>query len=198
MASQKQQVKQAVTAIRDNLKRKIDESEKLEEPAFTARSRDIGITNPDIQRDVSKKQVVRGAMGAAYLATDVALNPQKYTSKAIKNEVSRKTVEEIARQGAKYVKEMLPEPLRKELDLTIDFGGMGVKDVLEGGRPTVGARYERPVEFGGLKGSAGVQGRYDPESGSSYVGARFTGRFAKGGKVNPYAKGSAVRKPKLK
>ena len=65
MASQKQQIKQAVTVIRDDLKRKIDQSEKLEETAFTARSRDIGITNPDIQKDVSKKQVVRGAMGAA-------------------------------------------------------------------------------------------------------------------------------------
>ena len=194
MASQKQQIKQAVTVIRDDLKRKIDQSEKLEETAFTARSRDIGITNPDIQKDVSKKQVVRGAMGAAYLATDVALNPQNYTSRAIKDKASREAVKEIARQGEKIVNRMLPEGL----NLNLDFKSMGLEDVQKGRRPTVGASFQEPVEFGGLKGSAGVQGRYDPESGSSYVGARFTGRFAKGGKVKPYAKGGGVRKPKLK
>ena len=194
MASQKQQLKRAVTAIRDDLKRKIDQSEKLEETAFTARSRDIGITNPDIQRDVSKKQLVRGAVGAAYLTTDVFLNPQNYTSKAIKDKASRETVKEIARQGERIVNRMLPEGL----NLNLDFKSMGLEDVQKGRRPAVGARYERPVEFGGLKGSAGVQGRYDPESGSSYVGARFSGRFAKGGKVKQYAKGGGVRKPRLK
>ena len=186
MASQKQQLKQAVTAIRDDLKSRIDQSEKLEETAFTAR--------PYIQKDVSKKQVARGAMGAAYLAADVALNPQKYTSKAIKDKASRETVKEIARQGERIVNRMLPEGL----NLNLDFKSMGLEDVQKGRRPAVGAGYKRPVEFGGLKGSAGVQGRYDPESGSSYVGARFTGRFAKGGKVKPYAKGGGVRKPKLK
>ena len=186
MASQKQQLKRAVTAIRDDLKSRIDQSEKLEETAFTAR--------PYIQKDVSKKQVARGAMGAAYLATDVALNPQKYTSKAIKDKASRETVKEIARQGERIVNRMLPEGL----NLNLDFKSMGLEDVQKGRRPAVGAGYKRPVEFGGLKGSAGVQGRYDPESGSSYVGARFTGRFAKGGKVKPYAKGGGVRKPRLK
>ena len=186
MASQKQQLKQAVTAIRDDLKSRIDQSEKLEETAFTAR--------PYIQKDVSKKQAARGAMGAAYLAADVALNPQKYTSRAIKDKASRETVKEIARQGERIVNRMLPEGL----NLNLDFKSMGLEDVQRGRRPAVGAGYERPVEFGGLKGSAGVQGRYDPESGSSYVGARFTGRFAKGGKVKPYAKGGGVRKPKLK
>tara|TARA_R100001129_G_scaffold164780_1_gene131108 strand:+ start:197 stop:781 length:585 start_codon:yes stop_codon:yes gene_type:complete len=194
MASQKQQLKQAVTAIRDDLKRKIDQSEKLEETAFTARSRDIGITNPDIQRDVSKKQVVRGAMGAAYLATDVALNPQNYTSKAIKDKASREAVKEIARQGEKIVNRMLPEGF----SLNLNIKDIDLEKLQEGRRPAVGARYERPVEFGGLKGSAGVQGRYDPESGETFVGAGFKGRFAKGGKVKRYAKGGGVRKPRLK
>ena len=192
MASQKQQLKRAVSSIRDGLKASIDKLE--DETAFTVSSRDVGITNPDIQKDVSKKQVARGAMGAAYLATDVALNPQKYTSKAIKDKASRETVKEIARQGERIVNRMLPEGL----NLNLDFKSMGLEDVQKGRRPAVGAGYERPVEFGGLKGSAGVQGRYDPESGSSYVGARFTGRFAKGGKVKQYAKGGGVRKPRLK
>tara|TARA_R100001126_G_C4794306_1_gene133574 strand:+ start:68 stop:652 length:585 start_codon:yes stop_codon:yes gene_type:complete len=194
MASQKQQLKQAVTAIRDDLKRKIDQSEKLEETAFTARSRDIGITNPDIQRDVSKKQVVRGAMGAAYLATDVALNPQNYTSKAIKDKASREAVKEIARQGEKIVNRMLPEGF----SLNLNIKDIDLEKLQEGRRPAVGARYERPVEFGGLKGSAGVQGRYDPESGETFVGVGLKGRFAKGGKVKRYAKGGGVRKPRLK
>ena len=192
MASQKQQLKQAVSSIRDGLKASIDKLE--DETAFTVSSRDVGITNPDIQKDVSKKQAARGAMGAAYLAADVALNPQKYTSRAIKDKASRETVKEIARQGERIVNRMLPEGL----NLNLDFKSMGLEDVQRGRRPAVGAGYERPVEFGGLKGSAGVQGRYDPESGSSYVGARFTGRFAKGGKVKPYAKGGGVRKPRLK
>ena len=194
MASQKQQLKQAVTAIRDDLKRKIDQSEKLEETAFTARSRDIGITNPDIQRDVSKKQLAKGAMGAAYLATDVALNPQNYTSRAIKDKASREAVKEIARQGEKIVNRMLPEGF----SLNLNIKDIDLEKLQEGRRPAVGARYERPVEFGGLKGSAGVQGRYDPESGETFVGAGFKGRFAKGGKVKRYAKGGGVRKPRLK
>tara|TARA_R100000805_G_C3605495_1_gene105927 strand:+ start:616 stop:1197 length:582 start_codon:yes stop_codon:yes gene_type:complete len=193
MASQKQELKQAVTAIRDGLKYQIDQSEKMKETAFTARSRDIGITNPDVQKDVSRKQVVRGAIGAAYLATDVALNPQKYTSKAIKNEVSRKTVEEIARQGEKIVNRMLPEGL----NLNLDFKSMGLEEARRR-PPAVGARYERPVELGRFKGTAGVTGSYDPESKGYRVRAGITGRFAKGGKVKPYAKGGGVRKPKLK
>jgi hypothetical protein len=193
MASQKQQVKQAVTVIRDNLKRQIERSEKMEETAFTARSRDIGITNPDIEKDVSRKQLAKGAMGAAYIAADYFLNPERYSSRALKDKASRDAVKEIARQGEKFVNRQLPEGL----NLNLDFKGMGLEEARRR-PPAVGARYEKPVEFGGLKGSAGVQGRYDPESGSSYVGARFTGKFAKGGKVKPYAKGGGVRKPKLK
>ena len=191
MASQKQQLKRAVSSIRDGLKASIDKLE--DETAFTVSSRDVGITNPDIQKDVSKKQAARGAMGAAYLAADVALNPQKYTSKAIKDKASRETVKEIARQGEKFVNRQLPEGL----NLNLDFKGMGLEEARRR-PPAIGAGYERPVEFGGLKGSAGVRGRYDPESGESYIGARFTGKFAKGGKVKPYAKGGGVRKPKLK
>ena len=185
MASQKQQLKRAVTAIRDDLKSRIDQSEKLEETAFTAR--------PYIQKDVSKKQVARGAMGAAYLAADVALNPQKYTSKAIKDKASRETVKEIARQGERIVNRMLPEGL----NLNLNFKSMGLEDVFEGGRPTVGARYETPIG----RGKGRLEGRYDPRSGESYVGANIRiplGGKAKGGKVKPYAKGGGVRKPKLK
>ena len=193
MASQKQQIKQAVTVIRDNLKRKIDQSEKLEEKAFTARSRDIGITNPDIQRDVSKKQLVRGAVGAAYLTTDVFLNPQNYTSKAIKDKASRETVKEIARQGEKIVNRMLPEGL----NLNLDFKSMGLEEARRR-PPAVGARYERPVELGGFKGTAGVTGSIDPETKEKRLRFGVTGRFAKGGKVKQYAKGGGVRKPRLK
>ena len=193
MASQKQQIKQAVTVIRDDLKRKIDQSEKLEETAFTARSRDIGITNPDIQRDVSKKQLARGAMGAAYLATDVALNPQNYTSRAIKDKASREAVKEIARQGEKIVNRMLPEGL----NLNLDFKSMGLEEARRR-PPAVGARYERPVELGGFKGTAGVTGSIDPETKEKRLRFGVTGRFAKGGKVKQYAKGGGVRKPRLK
>ena len=193
MASQKQQIKQAVTVIRDDLKRKIDQSEKLEETAFTARSRDIGITNPDIQKDVSKKQVVRGAMGAAYLATDVALNPQNYTSRAIKDKASREAVKEIARQGEKIDNRMLPEGL----NLNLDFKSMGLEEARRR-PPAVGARYERPVELGGFKGTAGVTGSIDPETKEKRLRFGVTGRFAKGGKVKQYAKGGGVRKPRLK
>ena len=193
MASQKQQIKQAVTVIRDDLKRKIDQSEKLEETAFTARSRDIGITNPDIQKDVSKKQLARGAMGAAYLATDVALNPQNYTSRAIKDKASREAVKEIARQGEKIVNRMLPEGL----NLNLDFKSMGLEEARRR-PPAVGARYERPVELGGFKGTAGVTGSIDPETKEKRLRFGITGRFAKGGKVKQYAKGGGVRKPRLK
>ena len=193
MASQKQQIKQAVTVIRDDLKRKIDQSEKLEETAFTARSRDIGITNPDIQRDVSKKQVVRGAVGAAYLTTEVFLNPQNYTSRAIKDKASREAVKEIARQGEKIVNRMLPEGL----NLNLDFKSMGLEEARRR-PPAVGARYERPVELGGFKGTAGVTGSIDPETKEKRLRFGITGRFAKGGKVKQYAKGGGVRKPRLK
>ena len=194
MASQKQQLKQAVTAIRDGLKYQIDQSEKAKETAFTARSRDIGITNPDVEKDVSREQLAKGAMGAAYIAADYFLNPEKYSARALKDRASRDAVKEIARQGEKFVNRQLPEGF----SLNLDFKSMNFEDLAGGRRPAVGARYEKPVDFGRVKGTAGVRGRYDPESGESYIGARFTGKFAKGGKVKPYAKGGGVRKPKLK
>jgi hypothetical protein len=172
---QKQQVREAVRAIRDGLKYQLDQSDKLGETAFTARSRDIGITNPDIQKEITKRQVAKGAMGAAYVAADVFLNPENYTPEALKD-----------------------KQLPQGLNINIDYKGLGFGDVAEGRLPAVGARYEKPVELGGFKGTAGISGRYDPESKGYEVGARVTGRFAKGGKVKKYAKGGGIRKPKLK
>lgn len=193
MASQKQELKRAVTAIRDGLKSQIDQSEKMEETAFTARSRDIGITNPDIEKDVSREQLAKGAMGAAYIAADYFLNPERYSARALKDKASRDAVKEIARQGEKFVNDQLPQGL----NLNLDFKGMGLEEARRR-PPAVGARYERPVDFGRVKGTAGVRGRYDPESGESYFGGNVRLKFAKGGKVKPYAKGGGVRKPKLK
>ena len=48
------------------------------------------------------------------------------------------------------------------------------------------------------KGFSRCSRKTGPGEWFSYVGARFTGRFAKGGKVKPYAKGGGVRKPRLK
>jgi hypothetical protein len=158
---QKQQVREAVRAIRDGLKYQLDQSDKLGETAFTARSRDIGITNPDIQKEITKRQVA---------------------------------LEAITRQGEKVLNKQLPQGL----NINIDYKGLGFGDVAEGRLPAVGARYEKPVELGGFKGTAGISGRYDPESKGYEVGARVTGRFAKGGKVKKYAKGGGIRKPKLK
>lgn len=195
MASRKakQELKQAVTAIRDGLKYQIDQSEKMQETAFTARSRDIGITNPNIEKDVSREQLTKGAMGAAYVAADYFLNPEKYSARALKDRASREAVKEIARQGEKFVNRQLPEGF----SLNLDFKGMDFEEARRR-PPAVGARYERPVELGRFKGTAGIGGRYDPESKQGYVGARVRGQFAKGGKVKPYAKGGGVRKPKLK
>ena len=198
MASQKQQLMKALSQIRRGLQASIEGSEKLNEPAFTVRSRDICITNPDIRKDVSKKELIKGAESAAYLTTDVILNPQNYTSKALKNKLSQEVVRRTAGLGADYVRELLPPQLRKQLDLTLKFGDMTVKDVVEGGRPTVGVGYERPI---GRGGTARLEGRYNPRSGESYVGANIRiplGGKAKGGKVKQYAKGGGVRKPRLK
>ena len=195
MASRKakQELKQAVTAIRDGLKYQIDQSEKAQETAFTARSRDIGITNPDVEKDISREQLAKGAMGAAYIAADYFLNPERYSARALKDKASRDAVKEIARQGEKFVNRQLPEGL----NLNLDFKGMGLEEARRR-PPAIGAGYERPVELGGFKGTAGVTGSYDPESKGYRVRAGITGRFAKGGKVKPYAKGGGVRKPKLK
>ena len=195
MASQKQELKQAVTAIRDGLKYQIDQSEKMQETAFTARSRDVGITDPNIEKDVSREQLAKGAMGAAYVAADYFLNPEKYSARALKDRASREAVKEIARQGEKFVNRQLPEGF----SLNLDFKGMDFEEARRR-PPAVGARYERPVELfdGGPRGTAGVRGRYDPESGETFVGGNVKLKFAKGGKVKPYAKGGGVRKPKLK
>ena len=81
-------LKKAVTTIRDGLKIQIDQfaKEKGKETAFTARSRDLGIANPDIQRDVSNAQLAKGAMGAAYLAADYFLDPDKYSAEKLEEQ----------------------------------------------------------------------------------------------------------------
>lgn len=195
MASRKakQELKQAVTAIRDGLKYQIDQSEKMQETAFTARSRDIGIADPDVEKDVSRQQLAKGAMGAAYVAADYFLNPEKYSARALKDKASRDAVKEIARQGERFVNRQLPEGF----SLNLDFKGMDL-DEARRRPPAVGGEYTTPVKYGRFEGTAGIGGRYDPESKQGYVGARVTGQFAKGGKVKPYAKGGGVRKPKLK
>ena len=191
---QKQQVREAVRAIKTGLEYQLNQSDKLGETAFTARSRDIGITNPDIQKEITKRQVAKGAMGAAVVAADVFLNPENYTPEALGDKASRKALAEITRQGEKVLNKQLPPGF----SINIDYKGLGFEDVAEGRLPAVGGEYKRDVELGGFKGTAGISGRYDPENKGYEVGARVTGRFAKGGKVKKYAKGGGVRKPKLK
>ena len=191
---QKQQVREAVRAIKTGLEYQLDQSDKLGDKAFTARSRDIGITNPDIQKEITKRQVAKGAMGAAVVAAVVFLNPENYTPEALGDKASRKALAEITRQGEKVLNKQLPPGF----SINIDYKGLGFEDVAEGRLPAVGGEYKRDVELGGFKGTAGISGRYDPENKGYEVGARVTGRFAKGGKVKKYAKGGGVRKPKLK
>ena len=193
MAS-KQQLVNAVTTIRDGLKVELDKAERGKETAFTARSRDIGIADPDIRKEVSKAEFAKGAMGAAYLAADVWLNPERYTARALKSKASRSALAEITRQGEKVLNRQLPQGL----NINIDYKGLCLEDVQRGRVPALEAAYQRPVEFGRAKGTAGVQGRYDPETKEGYIGGRVTARFAKGGKVKTYAKGGGVRRPKLK
>ena len=134
----------------------------------------------------------------------------RYSARALKNRASREAVKELAGQGEKFLKEMLPEPLRKKLDLTVDFGGMGVEEVLEGGRPTVGARYKTrdPFGYGGTfrvearasQGERGASLRYSAPTDKiteALIGKPFA-KKAKGGKVKKYSKGGGIRKPKLK
>ena len=185
-------LKRAITEIRNTLKFEIDKSEKGRETAFTARSRDLGITDPDIQRDVSNAQLAKGAMGVAYLAADYALDPDKYSVEALKDKASRAAFARVVQEGEKLINNQLPEGL----NLNIDYKGLGFEDVAEGRLPAVGASFERPVELGGFKGTAGIRGSYDPERGEGRVGARVTGRFAKGGHVKQYS--NAPRKPRLK
>ena len=188
-------LKKAVTTIRDGLKIQIDQfaKEKGKETAFTARSRDLGITDPNIQEDVSKAQLAKGAMGAAFIAADYFLDPEKYSARNLKNKASIKFVEETAKLGAGYVNRMMPPGLNFELD----FMGMNVDEVKRGGRPAVRARYQRPVEFfdGRLKGTAGVEAKRYPR-GEGYVGGKLKLNFAKGGHVKQYS--NAPRKPRLK
>lgn len=186
-------VRRAVTAIRDGLQLQIAGSKRGKEPAFTARSRDIGITNPDIQKDVSNAELTQGVIGAAYIAADYFLDPEKYSARNLKNKASIKFVEETAKLGAGYVNRMMPPGLNFELD----FMGMNVDEVKRGGRPAVRARYQRPVEFfdGRLKGTAGVEAKRYP-TGEGYVGGNVKLQFAKGGHVKQYS--NAPRKPRLK
>ena len=203
---QKQQLKEAVTVIRDGLKFQIERSEKMKEPAFTARSRDIGITNPNIKKDVSREQLTKGAMGAAYIAADYFLNPEKYSARNLKNKASIKFVEETAKLGAGYVNRMMPPGLNFELD----FMDMNVDEVKRGGRPAVRARYETrdPFDYGGTfgvearasQGERGASLRYRAPTDKiteAIIGKPFA-KKAKGGKVKKYSKGGGVRKPKLK
>ena len=185
-------LKRAVTTIRDELKRQIDDSEKGKETAFTARSRDLGIADPNIQEDVSKAQLVKGAMGAAFIAADYFLDPDKYSAEALKDKASRTAVARVVQEGEKLINRQLPEGL----SLNIDYKNLSIEEVRRGRVPTVGASFERPVELGRFKGTAGIRGSYDPESGEGRVGARVTGRFAKGGKVKKYS--NSPRKPRLK
>ncbi len=189
---QKQQVREAIRKIKTGLEYQLNQSDKLGDKAFTARSRDFGITDPDIQKEITKRQVAKGAMGAAVVAADVFLNPENYTLEKLGNKASRKTLAEITLQGEKILNKQLPP----EFSINIDYKGLGFEDVAEGRLPAVGARYEKPVELGGFKGTAGISGRYDPENKGYEVGARVTGRFAKGGHVKQYS--NAPRKPRLK
>ena len=185
-------LKRAITTIRDGLKSQIDESERGKETAFTARSRDLGIADPDIQRDVSNAQLAKGAMGAAYLAADYALDPDKYSVEALKNKASRAAFESVVEAGQKLINRELPDGLK----LNVNLKNLGFEDVAEGRLPAVGASFERPVELGGFKGTAGIRGSIDPESKGYGVRAEIKGRFAKGGHVKQYS--NAPRKPRLK
>ena len=121
--------------------------------------------------------------------------PEQIPSAERQRRLYVEAVKEIARQGEKFVNRQLPQGL----NLTRDFKGMGLEEARRR-PPAVGAEYKRPIELfdGGPRGTAGVQGRYDPESGESYFGGNVRLKFAKGGKVKKYSKGGGVRKPKLK
>ena len=54
---QKQQVREAIRKIKTGLEYQLNQSDKLGDKAFTARSRDFGITDPDIQKEITKRQV---------------------------------------------------------------------------------------------------------------------------------------------
>lgn len=191
MADSKRDLQKAVAIIRDGLKYELDQSKEAKETAFTARSRDVGIRNPNVERDVSKEDLAKGAMGAGYIAADYFLNPEKYSVGALKDKASVGALAKIVEKGEGFINAQLPPGL----ELNIDYGKLGLKDAREGRVPAVGASYERPVKLGRFKGTAGVRGRYNPEDKSSSVGVNVTGRFAKGGTVKAYS--NSPRKPKL-
>jgi len=184
-------LKRAITTIRDGLKSHIDRSERGKETAFTARSRDLGIADPDIQRDVSNAQLAKGAMGAAYIAADYALDPDKYSLEALKDKASRAAFSRVVQEGEKLINRQLPEGL----NLDLNFRDMNFDEVRRGGRPTVGVGYKTPVGFGRARGTAGVEAKRYP-SGEGYVGGNVRLKFAKGGHVKQYS--NAPRKPRLK
>ena len=206
-------LRRAVTTIMDSLKFKIDKSEKGKDIVFTARSRDFGITDPDIQKEITKRQVAKGAMGAAILAADVFLNPENYTPEALGDKASRDALEVITRQGEKILNKQLP----REFNISIDYKGLGFEDVAEGRLPAVGASYETRDPFGyggGFRAEArksqdgfGASIRYGVPTDKiteAIIGKPFA-RKAKGGKVKKYAKGghvkqysNAPREPRLK
>ena len=207
-------LRRAITTIRDSLKFKIDKSEKGKDIVFTARSRDFGITDPDIQKEITKRQVAKGAMGAAILAADVFLNPENYTPEALGDKASRDALEVITRQGEKILNKQLPPGL----NINIDYKGLGLEDVWAEGRlPAVGASYETRDPFGyggGFRAEArksqdgfGASIRYGVPTDKiteAIIGKPFA-RKAKGGKVKKYAKGghvkqysNAPREPRLK
>lgn len=207
-------LRRAVTTIMDSLKFKIDKSEKGKDIVFTARSRDFGITDPDIQKEITKRQVAKGAMGAAILAADVFLNPENYTPEALGDKASRDALEVITRQGEKILNKQLPPGL----NINIDYKGLGLEDVWAEGRlPAVGASYETRDPFGyggGFRAEArksqdgfGASIRYGVPTDKiteAIIGKPFA-RKAKGGKVKKYAKGghvkqysNAPREPRLK
>lgn len=211
-------LRRAVTTIRDSLKFKIDKSEKGKETAFTARFSDLGITNPDIlgipdSIDVSNEKLTKGAMGAAILAADVFLNPENYTPEALGDKASRDALEVITRQGEKVLNKQLPPGL----NINIDYKGLGFEDVVKGRLPAVGASYETRDPFGyggGFRAEArksqdgfGASIRYGVPTDKiteAIIGKPFA-RKAKGGKVKKYAKGghvkqysNAPREPRLK
>ena len=201
-----QQLVEAVTTIRDGLKVELDKAERGKETAFTARSRDIGIADPDIRKEVSKAEFAKGAMGAAYLAADVWLNPEDYTARALKSKASRSALAEITRQGEKVLNRQLPQGL----NINIDYKGLGLEDVQRGRVPALGARYETrdPFGYGGRfgvearasQGERGASLRYSAPTDKiteAIIGKPFA-KKAKGGKVKSYAKGGGVRRPKLK
>ena len=192
---QKQQIRRAVGTIKDGIEHELNKSPKLGNPAFTVSSQDIGITDPRLrmETEVSKRQVAKAGLVLVHTAADYYLNPHKYTLKRFKKEADRRAFKAAVDKGTELLNEQLPPGF----SIGIDYGRLGFEDAIVDKRlPAVEARYKKPIELGGLKGTAGVMGRIDPRTKEKSLHFGFTGRFAKGGKVKKYAKGGGVRKPK--